>query len=97
MAEQTTAQGTTQDISAKSRLATALLAFFFGTFGVHRLYVGRKWGIPMLIIGVISIPLCFVLIGFIPLGIFRIWSLIDCIFAFAGTFKDGKGMVISKW
>ena len=97
MTEQTTAPGTGQGISEKSRLATALLALIFGAFGVHRLYVGRKWGIPMLIIGVISIPLCFVLIGFIPLGIFRIWSLVDCIFAFAGTFKDGKGKVISKW
>ncbi|MFH1231343.1 MAG: NINE protein [Planctomycetota bacterium] len=91
------AEQTTQEVSAKSRLATALLALFLGPFGAHRLYVGRKWGIPMLIIGVISIPLCFVLIGFIPLITFRIWSLVDCIFAFAGTFKDDKGMVISKW
>jgi TM2 domain-containing membrane protein YozV len=91
------AEQTTPGISAKSRLATALLALFFGAFGVHRLYAGRKWGIPMLIIGLISIPLCFVLIGFIPLGIFSIWSFIDCIFAFAGTFQDGKGLVISKW
>ena len=29
------------DISPRSRLATLLLCFFFGVFGVHRFYVGK--------------------------------------------------------
>ncbi|MFA8299316.1 MAG: TM2 domain-containing protein [Hyphomicrobiales bacterium] len=43
----------------KNKLATALLAFFLGTFGVHRFYLGQtKYGFIYLIFfwtGIISI------------------------------------------
>jgi hypothetical protein len=36
-------------------------------FGAHRLYMGRPHGVTMLIITLVSIPLCLVLIGFFSL------------------------------
>jgi len=32
------------NVSPKSRLAATLLAFFVGELGVHRFYLGKKFG-----------------------------------------------------
>ena len=68
--------------SEKSRLATVLLCFFFGTIGVHRFYVGKVGS------GIAQI---------FTLGGLGIWTLIDLIFILSGRFEDKSGAVISNW
>ena len=72
----------TEQVSTKSRLAVTLLAWFLGTWGAHRFYLG-KIGTAILMI--------------FTLGGFGIWTLIDFIFAVAGLMKDKEGKVIKNW
>lgn len=70
-----------QDVSEKSWVATLLLCFFLGVFGVHRFYVGKVGtGVVMLL----------------TLGAFGIWALIDFIIIICGSFKDNEGKVIKN-
>ena len=42
-------------ISSKSRLATTLLAFFLGSFGAHRFYLGKiGTAVTMLVLTIIG-------------------------------------------
>ena len=42
-----------EEVSAKSRLTTTLLAAFLGVFGIHRMYLDRtRTAIVMLILGI---------------------------------------------
>jgi TM2 domain-containing membrane protein YozV len=70
-------------VSDKSRMAAALLAFFLGSLGIHRFYVG-KIGTGVLII---------VTIG----GFFGIWPAIDFIVILLGRFRDKAGRLLSNW
>ena len=65
--------------SPKNYLATVLLAFFLGTLGIHRFYVG-KIGTGILMI--------------LTAGGLGIWELIDLIVALFGQFKDKEGRYI---
>jgi TM2 domain-containing membrane protein YozV len=66
------------DINKKSMLLAYVLWWFLGTFGVHRLYLGRTVsGLAMLLTAVISIALTIVLIGFFGLIVLGAWWLVD--------------------
>jgi TM2 domain-containing membrane protein YozV len=65
--------------SSKSFVASLLLCFFLGSFGVHRFYVGK--------IGTGILQL-------ITLGGLGIWTLIDFIMIAVGSFKDKEGLAI---
>ena len=70
------------DISPKSRLATTLLAWFLGEFGIHRFYLGKiGTGIVMLL----------------TFGGLGIWALIDFIYAVSGNMRDTEGRLIKNW
>lgn len=69
-------------VSPYSRLAAALLAFFFGVLGVHRFYVG-KVGTGVLMI--------------VTLGALGVWTLIDFIMILVGSFKDKEERVLATW
>jgi len=89
----------TGDISPKSRLTTTLLAWFLGTFGAHRFYLGKTGtAIVMLILGIIGYATLWLygigLIFLIPVGI---WAFIDFIFAVSGNMKDKEGKLIKNW
>lgn len=70
-------------VSTKSRLAAALLCFFFGGLGVHRFYVG-KIGTGVAIILTIG-------------GFFGLWPLIDLIMILVGSFRDKPGRRLENW
>lgn len=75
-----TAVPATSDISPKSRLAAALLAFFLGIFGGHRFYLGRYGSAAGMLVLTI---LFFVLLGVtgaafrfgFGLALVNIWAL----------------------
>ena len=61
----------------KSAGVALFLCWVLGIFGAHRFYMGRPHGATMLIIALISIPLCFVIIGFFSLFAVWIWVIVD--------------------
>ncbi|WP_411676899.1 TM2 domain-containing protein [Caproicibacter sp.] len=69
-------------VSPKSRLATLLLCFFLGVFGIHRFYVGKVGT------GIIWL---------LTAGVFGIGSLIDFIMIICGVFKDQYGLEVKVW
>lgn len=71
-----------EPVSPKSRLAAALLAWFFGFLGVHRFYVG-KIGTGVLMI--------------FTLGGLGIWVLVDLIMILVGSFRDKEGLKLYNW
>ena len=76
------------DISSKSRLVTALLAWFLGPFGAHRFYVGKTGS------AIVMLVLTITVIGAIISGI---WALIDTIRIILGNFRDGGGNLVYRW
>ncbi len=85
-------------VSPKSRLATSLFAWFLGSLGVHRFYIGKTGtAVVMLILGLIGYATCWIVVGIPFLIVVGIWSLIDFIFAVAGRMKDNNGLLIEKW
>ena len=61
----------------KSAGVALFLCWVCGIFGGHRFYLGRPHGVTMLIITLISIPLCFVIIGIFGLIATWIWMFVD--------------------
>ena len=62
--------------STSSYIATLLLCFFFGGFGVHRFYTGY------IVIGIVQL---------LTAGGFGIWTLIDLISIALNKYKDAEG------
>jgi len=71
--------GTEPQASEKDWIATLLLCFFLGGFGIHSFYAGKT------LIGVLQL---------ITLGGCGIWALIDFILIVIGQYKDGNGRPI---
>jgi len=64
--------------------------FFLGMWGAHRFYCGKVGSaVAQLLITIISIPLCFVLIGLFPLSANAIWVLID-VFLISGWIRESN-------
>ena len=77
-----------------NRVVDILLAFFFGTIGVHRFYAGHAFaGICYLLCSIIGWSLTWFLgIGFIILGIELIFCLYDIVRAAFAT-ADANGQI----
>lgn len=62
----------------KSLVATYLLWFFLGGFGVHHFYTRNVGaGVAMLLLNVAGWALTVVLIGWFVLAVFLVWWIID--------------------
>lgn len=91
------------NISPKSRLTVTLFAFFLGTTGAHRFYVGKiGTAIIMLLLGIAGFLGIAGIVnirgtGNTLLGTVGLWAFIDFIFAVTGHMKDKEGKPIKKW
>ena len=86
------------DVSSKSRLATALFAFFLGTFGAHRFYVGKTGSaVAMLALTIVGWATLILFVGIAFLTAVGIWALIDFILTLAGSMRDSQGKLIKNW
>lgn len=72
------------NVSPKSRLIAALLAWFLGAFGGHRFYVGKTQSAILMVVFFWT---------FVP----AIIAVIDLIMILCGSFTDGDGKEIKKW
>lgn len=91
------------NLSSKSKIVAALLAFFLGSLGAHRFYVGRAGTavlqLLMLIVGYVLIAVASIqsstgigAIGGVIIFILGLWILIDFIMILVGKFKDKNGL-----
>ena len=87
------------EVSPKSRLAAALLAWFLGTLGLHRFYIGKVGtGLLILILGILGWATTWVFgFGFIFMVLVGIWVFIDFIVILVGSMKDSEGRQILNW
>jgi TM2 domain-containing membrane protein YozV len=84
-------------ISPKSKTAAAILAFFLGTIGVHRFYVGKIWsGIFILILSIIGYATLSFVVGAFFLIAAGLWVLIDFIMILMGKFRDKHGLLLKN-
>ena len=73
-------------------LASLLLCFFLGVFGVHQFFTGNKQkGIAMLLITI--------LLGWLGIGLLitSIWAIYDLIMIICCKFKKADGQVIPMY
>jgi TM2 domain-containing membrane protein YozV len=84
-------------ISPKSKTAAAILAFFLGSLGIHRFYVGKiGTGIIILILTIIGAATYTFIVGGFVLGVVGLWVLIDFIMILMGKFKDKHGLYLKN-
>lgn len=77
-------------------LVVILLWLFLGGFGVHRFYLGETaTATLMLILTLMGIATSCILIGYIPLAVVGVWTLVDLVLILTGSLrpKDGTRLV----
>lgn len=79
----------------KSAGLAFVLCWFLGIWGVHRFYLKRPHAKTMLIISLISIPLCFVFIGFISFTAVWVWMIVD-LFSVSKWVKEYNVALLNK-
>ena len=75
---------TGDNVSNKSRLCAALLAFFLGGIGIHRFYMGKTTS------GIFMLLFCWTFIQ-------AIIAFVDFIIILCGSATDGEGKQIVEW
>lgn len=79
-------------LSDKSKVVAALLCFFLGWLGMHRIYLGRAGaGILIIALNIIGALTTAILIGFVFIAIAEIWVFIDFFRILFGGLKDSQG------
>ncbi len=68
--------------SSKKILPAFFLCFLFGSFGIHRFYVGK--------VGTGILQLC-------TLAGLGLWGLFDLIMIICGKFTDKEGQTLTEW
>lgn len=77
----------------KSKVAAALLAFFFGTLGVHNFYLGYTGkAVAQLLLTIFGYILSILVIGLFMVAAVAIWAFVEFIMILVGAIKtDAKG------
>ena len=91
----TLTQMTRFESEKKSAGVALFLCWVLGAFGAHRFYMGRPSGAVMLIITLLSIPLCLVLIGFLGLFAVWVWVIVD-LFSVSGWAREYNTALLMK-
>lgn len=79
-------------VSDKSKVAAALLSFFFGMLGIHRFYLGHNGtGAAMLILTILGWITASFLVGFVLIFITALWDVIDFIRILCNSLVDAQG------
>lgn len=83
-------------VRKKDPVAGFLLWWFLGTFGGHRFYCNRPGsGAAMLVTTIVSIPLCYVCVGFITLAGILVWWVVDA-FLISGWIQAHNQQVMNQ-
>jgi len=83
------------EMEKKSAGVALFLCWVLGVFGVHRFYLKRPNAVAMLIITLISLPLCLVLVGFVGLVATWIWMIVD-LFSVSRWAKEHNTALLAK-
>ncbi len=77
-------------------MTVAILAFFLGTLGIHRFYVGKTGtGIAMAALTIVGYITGFLfMFGFVLVSAVGLWVLVDLIMALMGKYTDKYGRPI---
>jgi TM2 domain-containing membrane protein YozV len=71
------------------------LCWFLGIWGAHRFYMKKPHAVTKLVCTIISIPLCFLLVGFLWIIANVIWTFID-LFYISGWVKEYNTTLLTK-
>ena len=84
------------DANKKSAALAYVLWFFLGLFGIHRIYLKKTTsGVIMLVIGLLSVPLTYVLIGYVGWLVVGVWAIVD-LFLIPGWTRDYNNRLIGE-
>lgn len=87
-------------VSQKSKVVAALLAFFLGEFGIHNFYLGyTQRGLIQLILFVVGCATAIVLVGFLVLFVLGIWIINELVMILSGKVpydRDGNGVPLAS-
>jgi TM2 domain-containing membrane protein YozV len=71
------------------------LCWFLGIWGAHRFYLKRSHGLTMLLTTIVSLPLCFLLVGLAGLGAIWIWMIVD-LFSVSGWVRAYNTSLLAR-
>jgi TM2 domain-containing membrane protein YozV len=75
--------------SLRSRVVYIVLAFFFGTLGIHNFYAGRTGSaIVQLVLMLVGLATAVLLVGFAVIAFVLFWNLVEIFF----VTRDGEGL-----
>ncbi|MEJ5998788.1 TM2 domain-containing protein [Corynebacterium sp. H130] len=84
----------------KQMIVAALLAFFFGGFGIHNFYLGyTNRGLTQLILMAVGLVTSLIFVGLFICMAVGIWALVDFIMILAGSSpydRDAKGVPLQR-
>jgi TM2 domain-containing membrane protein YozV len=79
----------------KSAGVALFLCWFLGVFGAHRFYLNRPHALTMLIITVVSFPLCLIFIGFAGVFLVWVWMIVD-LFSVCQWVRDHNTALLAR-
>lgn len=72
-----------------------VLCILLGGWGAHRFYMKRPHAVTMLVITIVSIPLCLVFVGFFGLLAMWIWMIVD-LFSVSSWVKEYNTALLAR-